>query len=780
MDVIGCSAPSLDCNGSASTLQKESTCGPCVETGLQEYFQQQELAESRRIYLIREKMMWTPCPQKSQWNFVVGNIAGDPLHLLNILVVKGIIELKSDFYQKINEIWDEFTKAQEYPSPEEMYSRLRTLIEGLSHQVICQRTCAGHMVLFGGGLQLGTPNDLMMLTILSWLSNSRVISFQILLSENSRAYICCADSVRNRALKAPPNTSYSWEKLYATYHYPEKYPSLAGLLEQFYDMYSDHIKLVSYQKEPESISLLFPNFVSFRNIQSLIHQVATHSLNHLKGALLEQAKEIQSKEITNWQREGCDIFNQINMLFHAFLKVQKGNVFFEQIPVCDILDQKMLDDERLESHPPQVICEKAAGAAQFIQDQDSQIAMMFPLSAPSEVCKKALPSSKPFDLRESVQCMQVNIDVYPTQFQPRPTHTFSGDVHANPKKVIHMLIVKQLIELPNHDAEGIYPQLIKCINEFYTFLPQGNSEEELNRFKELIKNFKTYLNKFKCCEGFDKTLVYILGDDLADRGPNDLLMLLTIQLLHDLGLSFEITAANHTLENVMYAEMGYDRRQTAPGSGICWFIKDDECATSLVNFLKWVNLDDHLKQEALDIYEHVYKKHLKIVSYLAFPGKIILAYHGCVGLKTLKDIGEYFQEFTSSRIQFKSNTLEDLKDSIDRLNEKFLLLLNSIVVDILEKPRDIHQPLPRICWETNEIIHGTGKPLKDKEFAFDGMFKDEAIKSRDFDIYVLHGHWGFGRELDGLGDRTVNLDNGLGRSRYFSTGTMKTVDFFTS
>lgn len=299
----------------------------------------------------------------------------------------------------------------------------------------------------------------------------------------------------------------------------------------------------------------------------------------------------------------------------------------------------------------------------------------------------------------------------------------------------------------------------KDYDRFYQLQNRDHLTEPLSKIE--IQEIKAIINRMQFSEAAKNSRIILLGDELADRGSNDYLMLLMLNAMHKKQLNFEIMLSNHGIEHMFQAERNY--QQLTPlildyndihAGGKNW--------GSFVHSLRTaMQMDAETKKEMLDIYNEVYKSRIKLFTHRLSENsnRITLYYHGCVGLETFKGILEQLNEDQHEQIPFKDKTRKELAETMDHMNRMFAKSIKSKdwfsrLVHTETEGGSYTCPLVRLTWERNTN--------KTAETAFDGMFSPEAVENRSYEIDVNHGHEGKGATIPGTERYVTNLDNETG------------------
>ena len=342
-----------------------------------------------------------------------------------------------------------------------------------------------------------------------------------------------------------------------------------------------------------------------------------------------------------------------------------------------------------------------------------------------------------------------------------------GDLHANPILLIHILIMYRVLKLHKDPYDDLYNLFSIDQLVIKDVCYQINRVIFIFNFVIMIKS--KYVKK-----------IILLGDILGDRGCNDYYMLLLLQIL-DNEIDYTITFSNHDLEFIYQAEhnfigCGYNRKKFGLIMTDADHTINDVFVGSFVHSLKTlmelINSKNEswrkdIKNNALNIYHNIYKKHLKVADYCihpTFPDKIILFYHAPIGLRTLEHITcDMVMYDTSYNVPFKYATPAQLGNTIDNINQKFSYLIHTdkwfdkvFPVDRNEKHIVQLNAFGRICW-----IRWNKALIDNLKIVYDGMFDPSSDYHVNYDIIVIHGH--DCNVSEKLSEHVFTLDHQLGQ-----------------
>ena len=243
-----------------------------------------------------------------------------------------------------------------------------------------------------------------------------------------------------------------------------------------------------------------------------------------------------------------------------------------------------------------------------------------------------------------------------------------------------------------------------------------------------------------------KTLVRLIGDELADRGSNDWLTLLVLQVLYRGKVRVVILISNHGQEFVSAYESWVTKKKFEPKNDVV-----DEQKISFMG-LKLL-LDENLvgMHELTHLVQSVYLPMLRALDYSLHPEGIRIYSHAPIGLEIVRHTAR------AMRVVYKDTTREELARVIDKINIRFAKLVYESASDkccdttkinapnsMTEKEREAF-PLANIIWN-----RWTGKD--DTESA-------RPRTRHGYQVNYVHGHDTYQSQFA----HVVNLDTACGK-----------------
>tara|TARA_R110000868_G_scaffold116452_2_gene310056 strand:+ start:3729 stop:4958 length:1230 start_codon:yes stop_codon:yes gene_type:complete len=228
---------------------------------------------------------------------------------------------------------------------------------------------------------------------------------------------------------------------------------------------------------------------------------------------------------------------------------------------------------------------------------------------------------------------------------PRSTITL-GDLHGNAAKFLQLLVREGIIEISPadyHDLVTIYEK----------------SGRNYQRKGQDIKRFTDILNKATL--NTHQLKLMIIGDDVTDRGKNDLHQGLIYEKLSALNLDYTIQLSNHGTEFLKQLAYGindeliilYQDEQRPFGESL-YGLRDDIS-------------HQHVTAERVnDLFENNYLSHVELLSCEVTDDSNILIYsHAPITPSKIKYLAKMFH------VDYADDTAEKLADTILQINLNF-------------------------------------------------------------------------------------------------------------
>lgn len=291
-----------------------------------------------------------------------------------------------------------------------------------------------------------------------------------------------------------------------------------------------------------------------------------------------------------------------------------------------------------------------------------------------------------------------------------------GDLHGNPMKLIHILARYGILEINDEDFQDLW--------EAYDAMDvKIDSPEAADCVAAQINFFCTIV---RCLDVNKPGLLILIGDELADRGHNDFLMLYILFILHREKVPYWIQLSNHGLQALGYFENNPLDRYAKVGQ---------EASLDALDRLRAYSpkLYDNLMKNYV---EDVYRKHIALIGYqIQDDGKLGIYTHAPINYFMLKNLATEFG------VGFNA---KNLIQTIDAINAKAseAICAGSFVAQYIRKSNYEQSALYALIWNRKKL-----EPHEASLFSFAFVFN-------------VHGHVGPNFHAS---PKHINLDNDLGK-----------------
>lgn len=260
-------------------------------------------------------------------------------------------------------------------------------------------------------------------------------------------------------------------------------------------------------------------------------------------------------------------------------------------------------------------------------------------------------------------------------------------------------------------------------------------QKEIKAFKDKINQFESIL--FQACEvNVQIGLVRFLGDMLADRGPNDALVLFVVKMLSEKKVKFEILLSNHDLGFIT----SYEKE------GLANPIERTTPVNSLIGLSKIIQAGIIEEKKVKKIFQEHYLPRLKLLSYSieidrnGLPELKVYS-HALINLETIKNL--YQKTFNIAGV-VDFDSIQGLTDAIDKINENFKqFVLAGEISDLFSSEPGPTKMLISADSPLNQLIWN--RKLSRYDSGIRGYFK----------LTFVHGHTNKGKTLS---EGYINLD----------------------
>lgn len=419
----------------------------------------------------------------------------------------------------------------------------------------------------------------------------------------------------------------------------------------------------------------------------------------------------------------------------------------------------------------------------------------------------------------------VNIHQYPNEAEQIASEgdLTIGDLHSNAIKLFYFLFKHKIIAFKEEfrsDSKKHYEDLVKIylqlnLNDdtkkllkkrekaIYDYLEKGGNlenypirtvktddidlvafednyiksdPEEKKHFKKIFENFYTLLQKIKVLD--KETFIRLIGDELADRGSNDLCILILYKFLRENGANVTTLISNHGIEflKFYFESKSLGEKQFASiKDGI-----DDRQKPSLYALKHILELGVISKAEFEEDVEKNYLPTLKVLDYNLTDDGIQLFTHAPVRFDVIKYMVNKLNELkidNEPEIQYRDDTAQQLAETIDAINLRFNKYLNAgRYADFFEIAQEDKKlgDIELGEYSVDYIFQNGEKEEKIefiKKYPFyyvvwnrwsavrDDEKKVRPARKKNYNIYYIHGHDSYKSEIK----HVLTLDTPLGK-----------------
>lgn len=330
----------------------------------------------------------------------------------------------------------------------------------------------------------------------------------------------------------------------------------------------------------------------------------------------------------------------------------------------------------------------------------------------------------------------VDIHSYPEMIDIHPQNTWvtMGDLHGNAVKFLNMLVYEAVISISEKNYDS-FLVLYDVAEDFSVSL------EDYQEIKSILPH--------RAADNANHANLRVLGDDVADRGFSDAMILFIYRALKKLTINYEIILSNHSLEFLKQYAIGFDKNAD--------FLYVDDLAhfgRSLHGLLRDINENKEMLSIINKIVESAYLPNLKLLSYeINSDNQISLFTHAPANSAKIKILAELFAGYDA---KLKIATPKDLGKVIDAINLAFKSMLKS--------PNDVRAFIEKY----GEAGGFLDRFLNDRYDEASLNRYAESSEPFPFDVLNFHGHVGekeLNDELQRSNWRYINMDNDLAKGQ---------------
>jgi|LauGreDrversion4_2_1035121.scaffolds.fasta_scaffold231389_1 hypothetical protein len=344
-----------------------------------------------------------------------------------------------------------------------------------------------------------------------------------------------------------------------------------------------------------------------------------------------------------------------------------------------------------------------------------------------------------------------SVDIYcppsPKSSSSKECELTIGDLHSNAVLFLYFLQQHQIVSLTDEQY--------RVLVHHYGALEQA--KEKQIPAQQVIFRTQQIIQMIESLSVIHKPRLRLIGDEMADRGVNDLFILLILKKLYDNKVPYKILLSNHGLCFIsLYLGWIQNTKQ------INWMMNSEMMKS--FNELKYsVELGLFKQEQIKDWIETFYLPCIHLVDYslCKTSQRLTLYSHAAIGYKDVMDLAVY------SEIPFQAETFLELAQTIEDIQSQFKtnifpkickLLCNMSNIDDEQDARNyfsifMKSILWKICWnrDYSELV----------------LFRPSRINS--YFLRYVHGH-----DHKFTNDANyISLDGYLGKSLEDNCGELK-------
>lgn len=354
-----------------------------------------------------------------------------------------------------------------------------------------------------------------------------------------------------------------------------------------------------------------------------------------------------------------------------------------------------------------------------------------------------------------------NIYKYPTEINSTTYNELTiGDLHSNPIKFLYFLIQQGVLSFKDNPEYnyGEFVQLYSQHGELLSKLKQPINEHEflldrdvedsiVDQFEMQVLTFLKLLNGLVVRD--NPPLVRLIGDELADRGFNDIFILAILRHLTKNKVRLNILLSNHADEFITSYEC--DLRPSKDP------ILKQFVSHAVMDYMIH-DLEIGSEDEINKIINDCYKPTLRLIDYSLNDEGISLFTHAPVAFYAIKNAAERLG------VVYDDATKENLAKTIDAINLKFKqdYVFNHKVHQLTSKPEDVPRvDLNLIDDVVKRRVDMTGTYLIWNRWSIEQeQLELRPEKINGYKVHYVHGHDGF----QSVKDHVINLDTACGQN----------------
>lgn len=322
-----------------------------------------------------------------------------------------------------------------------------------------------------------------------------------------------------------------------------------------------------------------------------------------------------------------------------------------------------------------------------------------------------------------------------------------GDLHSNALLFIYFLQQHKIISLSDQQYEALVNHYVCLEKAKDTPIP----------IEDVILKTKQIANFIEDAAIINKPKLRLIGDEMADRGVNDLFILLILKKLYDNQVPYKILLSNHGLCFISLF-LGWCEQNKQ----VNWMMNSAQMTSfsALKNSVELGIYDfKNIQQWVLDCYFPF----INVIDYSLCPQsrRLTLYSHAAIGLNDLINLAAF------SKTRFCSDNILELSQSIESIQRQFKNKLFPDICKWLVNMSDISDEDIARGYFSNFIESIFWKICWNRDYSALVISRPHRLNS--YFLRYVHGH---DHEFDNSA-HCISLDGYLGKSSEDNIGELK-------
>lgn len=353
--------------------------------------------------------------------------------------------------------------------------------------------------------------------------------------------------------------------------------------------------------------------------------------------------------------------------------------------------------------------------------------------------------------------VDISIPPSPPEEKGEPARAYSmGDAHGNTLLVLWHVIHSGAVALDDKSYQDFA--------DIYKRLANTRPPEQLNPVT--LEQIEEIFHKLSLKN--PKVLLRFLGDLIGDRGANDLLTLMLLDRLEELGVEVRCLVSNHDMYFISAYESARRACELGQGSFInclenCLRESHGKDFPSGKNFLNAVKNGIITEKKFHQLIAR-HKARLKAIDYSREEGELCIYTHAPVGVEAIRFYANYFG------IEYTAASQQELVDTISAVNIAFKKAVEERDPCIMDYNKDYNRlkALPAdqsqgaAIAAQHPLIYACEALAKPSEAAGKLPVDNNSLIEIPDNVSIVHGHTPLAETFP-LRSRFISLDGSLGR-----------------